>query len=180
MPHLPIVGRLAHHPGLHDHLAGVSIHRRALFGGLALAGMILASSRGHAFTLEGMRLPYEPGPERDDVLSWRVLSAVWPIGDQGVMFAPDVEALDGAEIRLEGFMMPFDQAPLQRQFLLSAFAAHCPFCMPSDFPPLVEVVTRDPVPLAPTRMTLQGRLTLRHDAASYGLPYQLLDAIPSA
>jgi hypothetical protein len=50
------------------------------------------------------------------------------------MFAPEVEALDGAEVRLEGFMMPFDQAPLQRRFLLTAFAAHCPFCTPVDFP----------------------------------------------
>ena len=183
MPRFPVVGRLADHPGLRDHLAGsLSIPRRALFGGgLALAGAaLLASTPGRAFTLEGVRLPYEPGPGREGVLSWRTLSSVWPVGDRGVMFAPEVEALDGAEVRLEGFMMPFDQAPLQPRFLLTALAAHCPFCTPVDFPPMVEVVGREPVPLAPSGLTVRGRLKLRHDAESYGLPYQLLDAAPVA
>jgi hypothetical protein len=182
MPRFPVTGRLAHHPGLRDHLAGsVSIPRRALLGGgLALAGATLASARGHAFTLEGVRLPYKPGPGREGVLPWRTLGSVWPVGDQGVFFAPEVEALDGAEVRLEGFMMPFDEAPLQRRFLLTAFAAHCPFCTPVDFPPLVEVIGREPVPLAPSRLTVQGRLALRRDAASYGILYQLLDAAPAA
>jgi hypothetical protein len=182
MPRFPLTGRLAHHPGLRDHLAGsLSIGRRALFGGgLALAGATLASARGHAFTLEGVRLPYEPGPGREGVLPWRTLGSVWPVGSDGVLFAPEVEALDGAEVRLEGFMMPFDQAPLQGRFLLSAFAAHCPFCTPVDFPPLVEVVAREPVPLATSRLMLRGRLALRRDAQSYGLLYQLLDAVSAA
>jgi hypothetical protein len=182
MPRFPIVGRLAHHPGLRDHhAAGAANRRRVLLGGgLALAGVTLASARGNAFTLEGVRLPYEPGPGRDGVLSWRVLASVWSLGDQGVMFAPDIEALDGAEVRLEGFMMPFDRAPLQRRFLLTAFAAHCPFCLPVDFPPLVEVVSRRPVPLTGSRSMVDGRLKLRHDAQSYGLLYQLLDAAPAA
>jgi hypothetical protein len=181
MPRFPVVGRLANHPGLRDHLAGsLSVRRRALLGGgLALAGATLAGAEGHAFTLEGgVRLPYEPG--REGVLSWRTLGSVWPVGDRGVMFAPEVEALDGAEVRLEGFMMPLDQAPRQRRFLLTAFAAHCPFCTPVDFPPMVEVVGREPVPLAPSGLTVRGRLKLRHDAASYALPYQLLDAAPAA
>jgi hypothetical protein len=45
---------------------------------------------------------------------------------------------------------------------------------------MVEVVGREPVPLAPSGLTVRGRLKLRHDAASYGLPYQLLDAAPAA
>ena len=96
-----------------------------------------------AISLESVRLPYEPGPGREGVLSWRTLGSVWPVGDQGVLFSPAVEALDGAEVRLEGFMMPFDRAPLQRLFLLTALAAHCPFCTPVDFPPMVEVVGRE-------------------------------------
>jgi hypothetical protein len=182
MHHFPTVGRLACHAGLRDHLAGsVSIRRRALLSGsLALAGVTLAGTRGHALTLESMRLPYKVGPGRDGVLSWRVLDAVGPVGDQGVMFAPEVEALDGAEVRLEGFMMPFDEAPLQRQFLLAAFAAHCPFCIPGGIPSLVAVLAREPVPLTPSRLTVQGRLKLRHDVASYGLLYQLLDAALAA
>ena len=149
-----------------------------LGGGMALAGMGLASAEGQALTLESMHFPYEPGPERDGVVSWRTLArAAWLEGE-GVMFPPEIEALDGASVRLEGFMMAFDPAPLQQQFLLTAYAAHCPFCMPAGVPSMVEVTARQPVPRASARLMLQGRFELRRDPESYGLLYRLLDAAP--
>jgi hypothetical protein len=97
--------------------------------------------------------------------------------DQGVMFPQEVEVLDDTKVRLEGFMMPFDQAPLQQQFLLTAYAAHCPFCMPGGVTSLVEVTSAQPVPRTSSRLTLQGRLKLRRDPESYGFLYQMLDAV---
>jgi hypothetical protein len=180
MHRFPMLGRVLQHPGLRGHLvAGMASRRHVLLGGslVALAGAVLATPRAHALTLENMRLPYEPGPERDGILSWRSLSSVTWFEGQGVMFAPEVEALDDTEVRLEGFMMPFDQAPLQRQFLLTAYAAHCPFCMPGGVPSLVEVIAGQPVPRTGSRLTMQGRLKLRRDPESYGLLYQMLDAV---
>ncbi len=179
MHHFPTRGRVLQHPGLRDHLvAGRAGRRHVLLGGslVALAGAALATRQANALTLENVRLPYEPGPERDGILSWRVLSSVtW--FDQGVMFPPEVEALDDTEVRLEGFMMPFDQAPLQQQFLLTAYAAHCPFCMPGGVPSLVEVIAAQPVPRTSSRLTMQGRLKLLRDPESYGFLYQMLDAV---
>ena len=63
--------------------------------------------------------------ELDGVVSWKTLATVEPVKQSGKIvnqFGPGILALDGKQIRLQGFMMPMDIGASQRHFLIGSAA----------------------------------------------------------
>jgi hypothetical protein len=66
---------------------------------------------------------FKPLPERNDVVSWKVLSQVELVKQKDryvPQFAKDVAALDQKEVKVQGFMMPLQVGDKQSHFVLTA------------------------------------------------------------
>jgi len=121
-----------------------------------------------------------PLQDKEGVLSWAVLSSV-KVREEPTrvrpLFSPELRALHGRTVRVQGFMMPLDTAPRQRHFLLSAVPTSCPFCIPAGPEGMVEVKARAGVRYGIEPVIVEGRLTLL-DNDEYGLFYRLTEAVP--
>jgi len=161
--------------GSTSHGGGVS-RRGLLAGGVALVGLVAATRSAKSLEVVHTTALLPEIPERDGVLSWRMLSQVAGDGwSDAFAFDPQVEALDGKDVTVEGYMLPYDDQAKQRQFLLTAFPAHCPYCMPGGMASLIEVDAAAGVPTTEQRILLRGRLELlRGDG--FGLLYRLRNA----
>jgi hypothetical protein len=117
--------------------------------------------------------------DRPGTLSWRVLAGVSGDGwTTPYAFDPNIEMLDGTEVIVDGYMMPYDDEPTQQQFLLTAYQAHCPYCIPGGMPSMIDVIMSKPIMLTNRVVSVRGRLQiLRGD--EFGLLYQMVDAIPA-
>ena len=112
-------------------------------------------------------------------LSWDLLKDVKTI-EKDLMLVPqfgsDLEALDGTEITLKGYMMPLDQAQTQKNFILSANpVAGCYFCMPGGPETMVEVKAGKAVKFGYNPIKIRGTLELLRDDPM-GMFYRLTDA----
>jgi hypothetical protein len=170
-----------HHRNLADHAPrDHHLARRGVLGaGLAALALLATWRPSSAFEIVETVSPLKSVPERAGVVPWRRLAQV--IGDgwsDPFVFMPEVEALDGTEVTLEGYMMIYDDAPRQHEFLLTAYAAHCLYCMPGGMPSMIEVVARTALPVRATRLTLRGRFELLR-GEGHGLLYRLGDARPA-
>jgi hypothetical protein len=88
----------------------------------------------------------------------------------GPEFTRDIKALDHKDVKLFGFMMPLDQARLQKRFLLAAYPPHCAFCLPSGPESLVEVVCDKGVEFTMEPIVVSGRMAvLENDVVYYRL-----------
>ena len=76
-------------------------------------------------------------------------------------FDGSIQALDGKEVILEGFMMPLDQSSTQRNFLLSAAPlADCQFCAPGGAASLVEIQAVEGIEFGYDLIKISGTLEL--------------------
>jgi len=88
-------------------------------------------------------------PKAGDAL-WRVLHTTKVSEDSRTGFymavhPPQVRALNGKTLAVSGFMMPIEQAPETRHFLLSRYTPVCFFCPPGEPNEVIEVRTRKPL-----------------------------------
>jgi len=113
------------------------------------------------------------------IIPWDQLAAVEFVQQDGRMapaFSEEIKQLDGRQVRLSGFMIPLEQTPEQKHFVLSAFpTAGCQFCMPGGPDTLVDVTCEDGVAFSYNRIVVEGRLELVEDDP-YGLVYRLTGA----
>src|SRR6202008_5860 len=75
---------------------------------------------------------FKPLPDRNDVVSWKVLSQVELVKQKDryvPQFAAAVAALDQKEVKVQGFMMPLQMGDRQSHFVLTAMPQSCSFCM---------------------------------------------------
>jgi hypothetical protein len=91
-------------------------------------------------------------------------------------FSKELAALDKAQVKLKGFMMPLDAAARQKRFLLSAVPSDCGFCMAGGPDQIVEVLARQGLEYVLDPVTVSGRFVLVRDDAG-GLLYRLVDAV---
>jgi uncharacterized protein len=173
--------------------------------GLALAAAVaLAAGDGLAFTVEQLESAgvTAAGAEQvekahrsaftyvdpavagiEGVLSWETFAALdytyespFPGATTFTRsFGAAIEALDGEEIRLAGFIYPLEAGERHARFLFSGFPPGCPFCLPAGPEQLVEVLTAEPVRFTDKPVILAGRFELLHDDPS-GLYYRLHEA----
>jgi hypothetical protein len=128
--------------------------------------------------LPGMRAP-PPG-----VTSWDVLgksSVLYGEVDGAapvtIIVPPEVEALDGREVQLMGFMFPIEAETPMRRFLLVEYPADCPFCLAGAVEPsrLVEVHTPGGADYREDQVIVSGRLEIVRGDED-GLVYRLEEA----
>lgn len=150
--------------------------RAALFGlSAALLAMspVLAQSFGQApgERAAQLKLPTSQAP------IWATLRKT-KIGEnakRGIFtasFPDEVEALNGTQVTVSGFMLPMDTAPRSKHFLLSRYTPVCFFCPPGQPNEVVEVISKPGVKLTGNMVTLSGRLSLINDGEK-GLFFRL-------
>lgn len=148
----------------------VTIHRRgalAALGGLAAAGLVAPAA---AIEVQSMPLDehgWKPAPDVAGAISWRMFGAV---GSREEMingftwvlpvFTPAIQALSGKRIKVNGYMMPLEETPTQRRFLLMAYPPSCPFCLDVGSQYFMEVLARKPVKFTYDALLMEGRLEL--------------------
>ena len=123
----------------------------------------------------------QPLPERQDVLSWKLLGQVElvKVKDRYVpQFAAGVAALDKKEVKVQGFMMPLEMGDKQTHFILSAMPQSCAFCLPGGPEGLVEIKSKTPIKYTFEAVVLSGRLAVMKDDPT-GVFYRLTDAVPA-
>ena len=141
----------------------------------------LAPAHSHSLTFEELApLPSLP-PTPPGVTGWDTLGRASVLfgeanGEETVttVIPPEVEALDGTEVRLMGFMFPIEAEPELRRFLLVEYPADCPFCLAGMVEPsrMVEVATREPIRWHDEAVIVAGTLEVLRQG-DYGLLYRL-------
>lgn len=155
-----------------------TLDRRTMFGSAvaASAALLLAGKPAAAFTEEAIS-PAVFGviPERRGVLPWRTLALAEVEHGRQPIFPAAIRKLEGREVVVEGHMMPLDDAPQPRRFLLTAYKAHCPFCMPGGAVSMIAVTAAAAIPVNDKPLTLRGTLQMTAEPGSM-LVYRLEQA----
>lgn len=104
---------------------------------------------------------WQPAPTPRGGVSWALLESTQETTRlvEGVIysrpvFPASVRALAGRRIRIAGYMMPLENAPAQRHFVLLGYPPGCPFhfhALPNQF---IEIYAEEPVPLNETDATI--------------------------
>lgn len=124
---------------------------------------------------------FKPPQDRNDVLSWKVLSQVELVKQKDryvPQFSAAVAALDKKEVKVQGFMMPLQMGDKQSHFVLTAMPQTCAFCLPGGPESMVEVKSKTPVKYTFEPVVLTGKLTVLKDDPT-GVFYRLTDAVPA-
>lgn len=150
--------------------------RSAVLGSLVAAGSLLRPFSAKAFTIEVRDSPFPRVKEREGFLSWRELESLARRGPaSGLAVDPEVAGMQGQTVNVEGFMMPYDAGPAQTGFMITAYQAHCFFCMPGSLLSIMEVSTTQPVMSRTSTVMLRGKLELL-DGSEDGLLFRLKEA----
>ena len=124
---------------------------------------------------------FKPLQDRNDVLSWKVLSQVELVKQKDryvPQFSAAVAALDKKEVKVQGFMMPLQMGDKQSHFVLTAMPQTCAFCLPGGPESMVEVKSKTPVKYTFEPVVLTGKLVVLKDDPT-GVFYRLTDAVPA-
>ena len=124
---------------------------------------------------------FKPLPDRNDVVSWKLLSQVELVKQKDryvPKFANDVAALDQKQVKVQGFIMPLQMGDKQSHFVLTAMPQTCAFCLPGGPESMVEVKSKTPVKYTFEPVLLTGKLSVLKDDPT-GVFYRLTDAVPA-
>jgi uncharacterized protein len=124
---------------------------------------------------------FKPLPDRNDVVSWKVLSQVELVKQKDryvPQFAAAVVALDKKEVKVQGFIMPLQLGDKQSHFVLTAMPQTCAFCLPGGPESMVEVKSKTPVKYTFEPVVLTGKLEVLKDDPT-GVFYRLTEAVQS-
>ena len=80
-----------------------------------------------------------------------------------ITLAPEVKAMDGKTVTVNGFILPLDGSDKTRHFLLTRRTPVCMFCPPGAPNEVIEVTSKTAVNWADDMVTLRGRFTLVND-----------------
>ncbi len=123
--------------------------------------------------------PFQPLPERADVLAWTMLTNVKTrVEKKKVLpvFPESVAAISGRTQRVQGFMLPLEPGERQRHFLLSQVPLSCSFCTPGGPESIIEVRTKTPVKYGFEVVVVEGKFQALPDDP-YGIYYRVSDAV---
>jgi len=155
----------------------------AVIAALVLAPSLQAQSKfsqpPKATTAPALPADFKPLPERNDVVSWRLLAQVELVKMKDrfqPQFSSAVVALDAKEVKLQGFMMPLEMGDKQSHFILSATPQSCAYCVPGGPESLVEVKAKRPLAYGMEPIVVTGKLAVLKDDPT-GVFYRLTDAV---
>lgn len=152
----------------------------------AAAGFACAAGDAAAISIEpaqGGVLAHlrQPAPSMDGALDWDLLAQAGESKFQdGTIsrFPAALQGLDGQDVVISGYMMPFRDGKTHKEFLLGALQFHCSSCMMGDLSRIVAVKAAEPVAYADQPVLVRGTLRLLESEQS-PLFYRL-DAARSA
>jgi uncharacterized protein len=166
---------------------------RRLASSLALAVALAAPTSGTALAFSETNAPADLiDPSQissvhnalykvpDGVVSWDTLAGLKVESEvQGPLravfttsYSDEIEALDGTEVKLMGFLFPLEGGLEHKRFLLTAWPPSCPFCLPAGPTHMVEVFCDEPVEFSEGAIVMAGRFEVLRDDPS-GLYYRL-------
>jgi len=155
-----------------------TLDRRTVFGSAltGAAALLLAGKPAAALTRETIS-PAALGaiPERHGVLPWRTLALAEIEHGSEPIFPAAVQKLNGREVVVEGHMMTLEDSPRLQRFLLTAYQAHCPFCMPGGAASMIAVRAEAAIAVRDKPLTLRGTLRVGPEQGS-SLVYRLENA----
>lgn len=125
--------------------------------------------------------PFKPLPERNDMVSWRVLAQVELVRlkDRYVpQFSAAIAALDKKQVKMQGFMLPLQMGDKQTHFVLGAMPPECPFHPGGGPESLVEILSKQPVKYTFEPVVISGTLEVLKDDQR-GVFYRIADAVQS-
>lgn len=97
-------------------------------------------------------------------------------GQYEIHYPPEVKALEGKSVTLDGFLLPLEAGDKSQHFLLTVRAPSCPYCLPAAPNEMAEIFTRKPIAWNEQMVSLSGRLKLMPEKSADGIFFQLLDA----
>lgn len=100
------------------------------------------------FTTTTENFTYGTGAQKDFIL------ASYP------KFSSDIEAYDGKEILMRGYMFPLQDNEQQERFLFGPFPMTCPFHYHVPTTLVIEAFVKEPVPFTYDPIIVRGRLEL--------------------
>jgi hypothetical protein len=106
-----------------------------------------------------MTLPKSQSPAWEKFLQSKV-SYNNRTGMYSIAVTPDVKAMAGQSITVNGFVLPLDGSDHTSHFLLTRNTPVCMFCPPGEPNEVVEVVSPHPVAWTDKVVTVTGPLTL--------------------
>ena len=158
--------------------------RRRQFLTASAAGFACTATAGPALALSLEEAPAHlrlGPPDIEGALDWNLLARAGEsmFRDGRISrFPAALHALDGQDVMLAGYMMPFRDGERHSEFMLGALQFHCPACMMGDLNRLVAVKAATPIAQTDGPLAIRGRLRLLEDSAS---PlYYRLDAATAA
>ncbi len=134
---------------------------------LGISGMSLNAQTGTAENLWKTlaRITYKK--EYDAFLGFKIDKPV---------FSAEIQALDGKEVTVKGFIIPTDGYKSHKEFVFSAFPySMCFFCGGAGPESVMEVVAAEPITYTAETITIKGKLKLNPDDVNK-LMYALTDA----
>lgn len=123
-----------------------------------------------------------PLKEIKGVVSWKMLAKVKQLKSKNRIvpeFSKDIAALNGKEVKLQGFMVPLEAGKKQTHFLLSVNSSSCSYCLPAGPEGVVEVKSKTPVKHTFEPIVLSGKMAVLRDDPM-GLYYRLTNAEPAS
>lgn len=117
--------------------------------------------------------------EAPDVVPWYTLTKVSFVqrdGKSALQFGDGIQALDGKEVKLRGYITPLHLGTAQKHFLLSTKPASCAFCIPAGPDETVEVFSKTSVKYSLEPVTVAGRFAVL-DNDPGGMFYRMADAV---
>lgn len=113
-------------------------------------------------------------------------------GLYSIQVTPEVQAMVGRSIEVNGFVLPLDGGPLDSggdgpkdglgktaHFLITGRSQDCMFCPPVELNDVVEVRAAQPVAWGDDPITVTGRFSVV-EGGKRGVFFMLTDAVPAA
>lgn len=77
-----------------------------------------------------------------------------------ITLSPQVKAMNGDTVTVNGFVLPLDGSDQTRHFLLTKRTPVCMYCPPGEPNEVIEVKSKHPVEWNDSMVTMKGRFTL--------------------
>lgn len=163
----------------------MTLHRRSFLtaaAALAAAPFARAQERDELASMPLDQHGWSAAPTLGSGLGWNVLGAVRTqertvngFSILAPIFTQRLRALDGARVRVNGFMLPLEQTPRQSRFLLMAYPTSCPFHLSVGAEFCIDVHAAAPVPVTYDAFQMEGVLHLLEQDLE-GMFYRMTDA----
>jgi len=150
-------------------------------GGISKQLSLYITDEAYGHPMEHLQARAVELPEVDGVVPWRTMTSIKTReGSHGLLepiFSDAVKALDGKNVRIQGFMMPLDNSEKQSHFILTSTPPSCFYCMPGGPENVIEIKTSKPMEFSFEPVVIAGRMELL-ESSDMGIFYRLNAATP--